>query len=264
MTLTNGDSSNTHSQLMTKEKILDHTKALETLHNEYSNADGIDAKTLLDSKINGGLTYNDFLVLPGYISIVALPELYSHLLTSFLRFCCFRGRFRHPSDQENYPQNTFRFLSYGYSHRTLDGNSHGLTRWIGSYTSQLFCGGSSRDGPKSQAIREWFHFGPCCAFAQDHSRRSEGAEGEVGIRWFSSHRSVSTFGPYHLPCLPFYDYQSNTNNFRSSKRSFRTADYTFFNPLRKRQPDFYSTRRESPQETDLEQRTALSARHLSA
>ena len=48
------------------------------------------------------------------------------------------------------------------------------------------------------------------------------------------------------------------------KRSHRTADNTFFNPMRKRQPDFCSTRRERPQETDLEQKTALSARHLSA
>ena len=67
MTLTNGDSSNGSSQLLPDQKILDHTDALEVLHNEYSNSDGLDAKTLLDSKTNGGLTYNDFLVLPGYI-----------------------------------------------------------------------------------------------------------------------------------------------------------------------------------------------------
>ena len=114
---------------------MDHTKALEILQNEYSHADGIDAKTLLDSKINGGLTYNDFLVLPGYISNVTLPELHNHLLTSYPRFCCFRGRFRYPSDQENYTQNTLRLLSHGHSHRALDGNPHGLTRWIGSHTS---------------------------------------------------------------------------------------------------------------------------------
>lgn len=224
MTLTNGDSSNLHLQQMPKEKFLDHTKALEILQNEYSNADGIDAKTLLDSKINGGLTYNDFLVLPGYISTVALPELHNHLLISDPRFCCIRRRFRHPSDQENYPQNTFRLLSYGHSYRALDGHPYGLTRWIRSYTSQLLSRGSSRDGPKSQAIRKWLYPGPCCAFAQDHRRRSEGTEGKVGIRWFPSHRSVSTSGPYLLRCLPFYDYQSNTNNFRSSKTILRTAD----------------------------------------
>ena len=246
MTLTNGDSSNAHSQLMPKEKVLDHTKALEILHNEYTNADGIDAKTLLDSKINGGLTYNDFLVLPGYISIVALPDLHNHLLTSYPRFCCFRGRFGHPSYQEDYPQNTFRLFSYGHSHRALDGDSHGLTRWIRSHTSQLFCRGSSRDGPKSQAIRERLHSGPCRAFAQYHRRRSEGTEGEVGIRGVSSHRSVSTFGPYLLRCLSFYDYQPNTNNFRSSKTILSYCGYTFFNPMRKRQPDLCYTPRERP------------------
>lgn len=46
---------------------LDFTKALEVLQNEYSSNDGIDVKTLIDSAKNGGLTYNDFLMLPGYI-----------------------------------------------------------------------------------------------------------------------------------------------------------------------------------------------------
>ena len=46
---------------------LDYTKALEVLKNEYQERDGIDVKTLIDSKKNGGLTYNDFLMLPGYI-----------------------------------------------------------------------------------------------------------------------------------------------------------------------------------------------------
>lgn len=44
---------------------MDFKTALDVLNDEEK--DGIDAKTLLDSKINGGLTYNDFLVLPGYI-----------------------------------------------------------------------------------------------------------------------------------------------------------------------------------------------------
>lgn len=74
MTLTNGDSSNGSSQLMSGQKILDYRDALEVLHDDYSNADGLDAKTLLDSKINGGLTYNDFLVLPGYIGTSKSPR----------------------------------------------------------------------------------------------------------------------------------------------------------------------------------------------
>ena len=67
MTLTNGDSSNSTSQLMPEQRYLDYTKAFEVLSDEFAKGDGLDAKTLLDSKINGGLTYNDFLVLPGYI-----------------------------------------------------------------------------------------------------------------------------------------------------------------------------------------------------
>ncbi|KAK8240223.1 inosine-5'-monophosphate dehydrogenase IMD2 [Phyllosticta capitalensis] len=52
-------------------KVLDHTTALEVLKNEYSERDGLDIHTLIDSKLNGGLTYNDFLVLPGYIGFPA-------------------------------------------------------------------------------------------------------------------------------------------------------------------------------------------------
>ena len=67
MPLTNGDSTCGTSQLVPEQRALDYTRALEVLEQEYENADGLDAKTLLDSRINGGLTYNDFLVLPGYI-----------------------------------------------------------------------------------------------------------------------------------------------------------------------------------------------------
>jgi len=48
---------------------LDFSKALEVLSKEYPERDGIDVKTLIDSKRNGGLTYNDFLMLPGYIGM---------------------------------------------------------------------------------------------------------------------------------------------------------------------------------------------------
>jgi IMP dehydrogenase len=48
-------------------KVLDHTHALDILKNEDGEPDGLSAKELVDSKKNGGLTYNDFLVLPGYI-----------------------------------------------------------------------------------------------------------------------------------------------------------------------------------------------------
>lgn len=55
--------------VLPKEKILDFNNALDIVKNEYPERDGIDVQTLLDSKNNGGLTYNDFLVLPGYIGM---------------------------------------------------------------------------------------------------------------------------------------------------------------------------------------------------
>ncbi|VEU24361.1 DEKNAAC105501 [Brettanomyces naardenensis] len=45
---------------------LDCSKAVSYL-SEYPAKDGLSAKELMDSKVNGGLTYNDFLILPGKI-----------------------------------------------------------------------------------------------------------------------------------------------------------------------------------------------------
>lgn len=55
----------------------DCSKALEFLA-QYETLDGIDVKTLMDSVTRGGLTYNDFLMLPGKIdfpsSLVSLES----------------------------------------------------------------------------------------------------------------------------------------------------------------------------------------------
>ncbi|KAI1474466.1 hypothetical protein K445DRAFT_315856 [Daldinia sp. EC12] len=51
-------------------KFLDHTSALETLK-EYQSRDGLGIEDLIDTKQRGGLTYNDFLILPGYIGFPA-------------------------------------------------------------------------------------------------------------------------------------------------------------------------------------------------
>lgn len=65
MPLSNGDLGTSTAQLTPGKPAVDFNRALDALNDEEK--DGIDARTLLDSKINGGLTYNDFLVLPGYI-----------------------------------------------------------------------------------------------------------------------------------------------------------------------------------------------------
>ena len=62
MPLTNGDIGRI-AQLLPGKEVMDFSKALEVLEKEYPNRDGLDAKTLLDSQKNGGLTYNDFLIL---------------------------------------------------------------------------------------------------------------------------------------------------------------------------------------------------------
>lgn len=66
MPILNGD-----SMANSNAKVLDYATALDVLKNEYPEHDGIDIKTLIDSRVNGGLTYNDFLILPGYIGFPA-------------------------------------------------------------------------------------------------------------------------------------------------------------------------------------------------
>ncbi|KAI2638608.1 inosine-5'-monophosphate dehydrogenase IMD4 [Xylaria nigripes] len=53
-----------------KSDFLDHAKALEALK-EYESPDGLSIHELIDTKTRGGLTYNDFLILPGYIGFPA-------------------------------------------------------------------------------------------------------------------------------------------------------------------------------------------------
>ena len=81
MPLTNGDASGTSIPLLRGKAPLDHTTALEVLHDEYPERDGLDVKTLLDSTRNGALTYNDFLVMPGYIGNTWLDPQGDMLLT---------------------------------------------------------------------------------------------------------------------------------------------------------------------------------------
>lgn len=68
MPMTNGDAKSTSVHLLRDRPILDYTRAEEVLRTKFKEKDGLDAETLLDSVKNGALTYNDFLVLPGYIS----------------------------------------------------------------------------------------------------------------------------------------------------------------------------------------------------
>ncbi|KAJ2250477.1 inosine-5'-monophosphate dehydrogenase, partial [Coemansia sp. RSA 454] len=48
---------------------MDPKQALQEL--EKMGADGLTAHELIDLKVTGGLTYNDFLILPGYINFPA-------------------------------------------------------------------------------------------------------------------------------------------------------------------------------------------------
>lgn len=70
MPILNGDAMGTTAPLLQSEPVLDYTKAFEVLQSDYETRDGLNVYELLDSRKNGALTYNDFLVLPGYIGML--------------------------------------------------------------------------------------------------------------------------------------------------------------------------------------------------
>lgn len=49
----------------------DYTLALQELESGKNRRDGLSAEELMDSVTQGGLTYNDFLILPGFIDFQA-------------------------------------------------------------------------------------------------------------------------------------------------------------------------------------------------
>ncbi|GJJ07255.1 hypothetical protein Clacol_001455 [Clathrus columnatus] len=55
---------------MSNKTFLDPSKAFEVLA-KYSRGDGLSIQELMDSAVHGGLTYNDFLILPGKIEFAA-------------------------------------------------------------------------------------------------------------------------------------------------------------------------------------------------
>ena len=67
MPIANGDVAADGAPINRNIEKLDYRRALEVLESEYDSRDGLDIQTLLDSTKNGALTYNDFLILPGYI-----------------------------------------------------------------------------------------------------------------------------------------------------------------------------------------------------
>ena len=55
---------------MAAQNYLSSSQALQVLK-EYEHSDGLSVHDLMNSKIHGGLTYNDFLLLPGRIDFAA-------------------------------------------------------------------------------------------------------------------------------------------------------------------------------------------------
>ena len=84
MSLTNGTNGVDHAP---RQAVEDFTRALEILESEYSSRDGLDIYQLMDTKQHGGLTYNDFLVLPGYIG-TSRDSPYRSLSDDLVRLCC--------------------------------------------------------------------------------------------------------------------------------------------------------------------------------
>lgn len=116
MPLTNGDiPATTQTQLAAGQDLIDPTTAVQFLENEYKHQDGLDVHTLLDSKTHGGLTYNDFLVLPGYIGTCFQFSVgLTLLIDSFPRLPCLGCRTRYSRYQENIIEDSPAVIPHGH------------------------------------------------------------------------------------------------------------------------------------------------------
>ena len=72
MVSANGDGAYKRQSSNVNGDVLDYSAAREVLGQDYARRDGLSAEDLLDSTRHGGLAYNDFLVLPGYIGRPAM------------------------------------------------------------------------------------------------------------------------------------------------------------------------------------------------
>ena len=122
--------------------VLDYSTAREVLEKDYARRDGLSAEDLLDSTRHGGLAYNDFLVLPGYIGTPTMrangiQRLRLLRLTIWHRLSGVGCKFGHTSYSAYQLEDTSYFLSNGHRHRAFHGGSHGIAWWLGCRPSQL-------------------------------------------------------------------------------------------------------------------------------
>ena len=113
MTITNNEAAPGGAM---KAEIEDYSKALEVLKT-YPTQDGLDVDTLLDSDKHGALTYNDFLILPGYIGkpprflLLAVPA------NGLKRLPRFRGDSGYSRYQAYLTEGPPSVISYGHCDR---------------------------------------------------------------------------------------------------------------------------------------------------
>ena len=89
MPIANGDTTDTSTSPPSKPQH-DYREASSLLET-YKERDGLDIHGLLDTSKNGALTYNDFLVLPGYIGTASKGPPSIRTLTQ-PRLPCVRSR----------------------------------------------------------------------------------------------------------------------------------------------------------------------------
>ncbi|KAL1476863.1 hypothetical protein MTO96_018073 [Rhipicephalus appendiculatus] len=106
--------------------------------------DGLTAQQLIGQ--GDGLTYNDFLILPGYIDFNADDVELTSKLTKKITL-----------------QAPLGIIAYGHSHRIRDGHRNGALRRHRHHSSQLYSRAPGQRGEQSEEIQAWFHPRPGCS-----------------------------------------------------------------------------------------------------
>lgn len=154
---------------MSSEQYLDPKNAVELLKS-YERSDGLSVDELMESRVHGGLTYNDFLLLPGHIDFPASDVITETRIT---RNVVLKTPFlSSPMDTVTGDEMAVAMAVSRYMlviPRIID--AYSASRRCRCDPSQSECTNAGAYGPCRETTRKRVHNRPCCIISESSCRR---------------------------------------------------------------------------------------------